>query len=1723
MGALSKQYSAGAGSAGGQNQSLLVSGESGAGKTETTKIIMQYLATVGRPKGGHGQVGAAATGLPRQSNPLDTSYTVADIAGMHVGTEVGHVHGRGALESASSSESVGFPNTASGGTHSGAGAAAAAGEAAGAAGAKATIERRVLDSNPILEAFGNAKTLRNENSSRFGKFIQLQFSARGELVGAKIETYLLEKVRLVYQAKGERSYHAFYQLQAGADDASRAAWRLRPRGDFSFRLLSMSGCTGLREGNDEEDYGVTRQAMTTMGIPPVDVDGVWSTVAGLLHLGDITFEGGGADAAPAGGGKGGSKGGGGGGDSGEPCKFAMSQCAHAVEACADLLGLSVSTLQTVLTGKEITAGSERYRVNFGRGKCADSVEALVKTTYSRLFAWLVWAINRNIRAPAPAVSAFIGVLDIFGFESFARNSFEQLCINYCNEALQQHFNSYVFKLEQAEYERESIDWASITFPDNQDVLDLIEAKRNPTGLLAMLDEQCLLATGSDDGFVRKAYDAFKAHGRFQASAKQKVSGQFCIVHYAGEVVYDSAGLLDKNKDTIHKEATDALAGSSRALVSTFFHPEQWPGSGDEEASGDAATSATSAPAPSSSSAAGAAAGGGGKKGGGLMSDTVGTQFRSQLASLMTIIKATTPHYVRCLKPNPKQVPREFVRAEIVHQLRCGGVLEAVRVARLGYPVRNPHDDFVRTYRSLVPLSVLSIAKSALSRGDGQGAAKALLADFTFLQPGTVQIGKTKVFFRRGAFDELEKRRQKSLYRAAVRIQAVVRGFVAVRRYKRVRRLIVRAQAYSRAYLAKQVAKAIRRNNAAIKLQAFARRSIAFKRYNRYRHAILRMQCYKRGADARRVVLQLRRVLAATVWQASWKMHIVRRVFVRQRTAAIRLQCWARQQHAISLLARYKAEAKDLLNLRASVDTLRSENRSMAEERVSLRSALDRARTVLAALSSNIILDVPKDGDSATALLAQVQAARLREVQAAIAAAGGNTAVAPVMQAMPTVQFKAEEHAVEEVVVAAQESASAAAAPSTPAEGPGVAQAAATAEGSASVTAPAQGDAMASSLRQGAATTGSSSEGAAWDTRPALVSPTRKVSGSARSPVASWAHAPPPSGTALSEHAAAEIAMLRARLAEAERAKIDAESRLAAMRLSVSMSSASGASAGHGQGLAMAGGEGDSGNASRVKEGDSEQPVLTIIPDGFVLVSKEVAAAGQASVLQASFAEFTAGAAGAATPVSPGTGRTDLSAFGHSGGLSMSMGSTHGASLVSADMLDFANRKAEKLGAEMERLRREVESKGRKVEKAEEAAAHAAADKRKVEERVAQLQADLARVNEGAAKVQSALAEKISTVERLTRQLAVAESSHKGRADESESLKAQLKAVRANWMEASTMLTQRDHELAALREKTALDADIKMALASRLDSANMEKEQLNGKYRVVVEGRERELAELGKKHRLAIEAVHKQLSEKEQHVTKLSKALADALADTNRLRTDMANMYRSPGGISRTVSMSQGAGDAPRSPAGLAPLSLASFAHARTSTGSEGGGGAATPTGTPSLLAAGMGQGTVPSIASQYPSKLSAANLPLPGGSGRPTQVVLTTGSSSSGEAGQHAGTAGVPAPLSAGAPLFSIASSGGGGVGRATADAVRLLPRTLSKPNGLLHGGPGLVGNLPMPTATMAKTMYANLGHQGSVGAGPQPGTGTSTASSVVAGLGSFLQGRRLSTASQGSQASQGR
>ena len=607
------------------HQSILVSGESGAGKTVTTKFVMKYLAALSQRS--------------TIKEPQERAYRKAAA-----------IRSTGAVSprpSSSHDDNLTSLTLLSGST---------------------SIEGQVLQSNPILESFGNARTVRNDNSSRFGKFIEIQFSETGKLVGASIETYLLEKVRLVHQSPGERNYHIFYELLAGGMDARQLShyFIARTAHPEDFKLTA-SGTYDRRDGvTDQETYKALRHACVAMKFSNEDLHAVFCVTAALLHASNITLM---CEED----------------DEGEQC-FLDHDNVHLTPVC-QLLGITVEDLELALCQQTLTVGrNQTVTKRLTLEKAIKGLEALLKAVYGALFQYLVRRVNGSIAykesEQEPPVAS-VRVLDIFGFESFHINSFEQLCINYCNETLQQQFNAFVLKNEQAEYEREGIEWSFIAFEENQDVLDLIEKRGH--GLLSLLDDQCRAPGPSDKAFFMQVFKKCTGLERLSISRQQEANQQFAIQHYAGLVEYTTYGFVEKNRDELSKEGTELVKNSSSPFVQELARIME---ESTEEPCAPGSSSPTMTPRTlrRSDSSVGRA--------------TVGGQFRRQLRHLRTKIDETTPHYIRCLKPNDLLVPEHFDTSVVAEQLRCGGILEAVRVARAGFTQHYAHADFVHRYRTL---------------------------------------------------------------------------------------------------------------------------------------------------------------------------------------------------------------------------------------------------------------------------------------------------------------------------------------------------------------------------------------------------------------------------------------------------------------------------------------------------------------------------------------------------------------------------------------------------------------------------------------------------------------------------------------------------------------------------------------------------------------------------------------------------------------------------------------------------------------------------------------------------------------------------------------------------------------------------------------------------------------------------------------------------------------
>ncbi|XP_025075690.1 myosin heavy chain, muscle isoform X27 [Pogonomyrmex barbatus] len=637
-----------------ENQSMLITGESGAGKTENTKKVIAYFATVG------------ASTKKEKDDPTQK---------------------------------------------------------------KGSLEDQVVQTNPVLEAFGNAKTVRNDNSSRFGKFIRIHFGPSGKLAGADIETYLLEKARVISQQALERSYHIFYQMMSGSVKGLK---------DICFLSNNIYDYVNVSQGkitipnvDDGEECLLTDQAFDVLGFTQEEKDDIYKITAAVMHMGGMKFKQRGRE------------------------EQAEADGTEEGERVAKLLGCDCADLYKNLLKPRIKVGNEFVTQGRNKDQVTYSVGAMSKAMFDRLFKWLVKKCNETLDTKQKR-QHFIGVLDIAGFEIFDFNSFEQLCINFTNEKLQQFFNHHMFILEQEEYKREGIEWTFIDFGmDLQQTIDLIE---KPMGILSILEEESMFPKATDKTFEEKLNNNHLGKSPNYLKPKPPKPGQqpahFAIGHYAGNVPYNITGWLEKNKDPLNDTVVDQFKKSNNKLLVEIFadHPGQ---------SGDAG-------------GGGGGKGGRGKKGGGF--STVSSSYREQLNNLMTTLRATQPHFVRCIIPNELKQPGVIDSHLVMHQLTCNGVLEGIRICRKGFPNRMVYPDFKLRYKILC-------ANAVPEPCEPQKATQIIL-DTINLESDQYRMGHTKVFFRAGVLGQMEELRDERLGKIVSWMQAYIRGYLSRKEYKK---------------------------------------------------------------------------------------------------------------------------------------------------------------------------------------------------------------------------------------------------------------------------------------------------------------------------------------------------------------------------------------------------------------------------------------------------------------------------------------------------------------------------------------------------------------------------------------------------------------------------------------------------------------------------------------------------------------------------------------------------------------------------------------------------------------------------------------------------------------------------------------------------------------------------------------------------------------------------
>uniref|UniRef100_A0AAV2KT89 Unconventional myosin-VIIa n=1 Tax=Knipowitschia caucasica TaxID=637954 RepID=A0AAV2KT89_KNICA len=766
-----------------RNQCCVISGESGAGKTESTKLILQFLAAV---------------------------------SGQH-----------------------------------------------------SWIEQQILEANPILEAFGNAKTVRNDNSSRFGKYIDINFTEGGAIEGARIEQYLLEKSRVCHQAPEERNYHIFYYMLMGMSAEQKKTLSLGTTAEYNY--LTMGKCTSCEGRDDIKEFAHFRSALKILMFTESDSWEIYKLLAAILHLGNVRFEGTIVNNM-------------------ESCDIKKSS--H-FNMTGKLLEVEPKSLGKGLTERSLMTNRECVTRSLTSAQAVDGRDAFVKAIYGRLFIWIVDKINEVIYKPETEDSNrapnSIGLLDIFGFENFKNNSFEQLCINYANEQLQQFFVRHVFKLEQEEYARESIVWERVDYKDNQHTLDVLASK--PLNMLSLIDEESSFPKGTDTTMLQKI-NQVHGKGGVYVPPKNDYETQFGVRHFAGEVYYDSKGFLEKNRDALSSDLIQVVETSDNKLLKQIFHNEVSTNSGIKSSANPRMIINASKSSLRQMND--------GKK----RVPTLTYQFRQSLESLMKTLTVCQPYFIRCVKPNDFKKPMLFDRDLCMRQLRYSGMMETIRIRKAGYPVRYTFSEFLDRYRVLLKSSVCDPKKESKQKCCESICHTVLTGE------GDWKTGKTKIFLKDFHDTMLELERMNSLHTKALLIQKVLRGFKYRKEFLRKRSAALVIQKHWRGHKGRKLYRTVKLGFG--RLQAKVRsRQLQFQ-YKRKREAAVLLQTQIRGFLARK----------------EWR---------RKQSAVLLLQ--ARLRRAL----RRKAERKKFTDMKKSAAEKAAEQQEILRKQKYLNEVLEKKR------------------------------------------------------------------------------------------------------------------------------------------------------------------------------------------------------------------------------------------------------------------------------------------------------------------------------------------------------------------------------------------------------------------------------------------------------------------------------------------------------------------------------------------------------------------------------------------------------------------------------------------------------------------------------------------------------------------------------------------------------------------------------------------------------------
>lgn len=603
-----------------------------------------------------------------------------------------------------------------------------------------TVKDKLLQSNPVLEAFGNAKTNRNDNSSRFGKYMDISFDPLGNPVGGHILNYLLEKSRVIHQNPRERNFHIFYQLLVGAEDEMLAKLQLKRNFDTYF-YFSHGDEGKVSTINDSQQFQQVRKAMTVIELTDQEQDDIFAIVASVLHMGNVGFT-----------------------EEDGKAKVLKPEC---VEAISKLLGCQATKLDRAFTHRTIDAKGDVVTSPLSRDMAIYARDALAKAVYDRMFTWLVMRLNTSLQPQEGQKKEVMGILDIYGFEIFERNSFEQFCINFCNEKLQQLFIELTLKSEQEEYSREGIEWEHIEYFNNKVICDLIEEKHK--GIISLMDEECLRpGEPTDKSFLAKMNENLSHHKHYIShkkaggdSQKSMSREEFCLKHYAGDVTYNVDGFLDKNNDLLFRDLREVMSETTNSITKEVFP----------------ASDVTTKKRP----------------------NTAATQFKNSLNQLMEILMNKEPSYIRCIKPNDEQRSGIFNERVVVHQVKYLGLMENLRVRRAGFAYRRPYEMFLQRYKCLSPNTWPNY------QGPAKQGVQEIVRQLHF-EKDEYRMGNTKLFIRspRTLFAAEDAFQARKHFIATI-IQKIWKGRLQRQKYLKMRAAAIIVEKWLRRFLARKEA------------------------------------------------------------------------------------------------------------------------------------------------------------------------------------------------------------------------------------------------------------------------------------------------------------------------------------------------------------------------------------------------------------------------------------------------------------------------------------------------------------------------------------------------------------------------------------------------------------------------------------------------------------------------------------------------------------------------------------------------------------------------------------------------------------------------------------------------------------------------------------------------------------------------------------------------------